>query len=95
MRRVEGEGGFATVLAKGEPDAGTLIIVIGEKGRDFKAFERMPRPDGQRAWTLSQEESAEEPGKFQEWIARRRNQDPDLWIVELDVPQGERFIGKS
>ena len=34
-----------------------------------------------------------EPGDFAGWLERRRVQDRDLWIIELDIPQGERFIG--
>jgi len=31
--------------------------------------------------------------EFSEYLARRRRQDDDLWIVELDIADGERFIG--
>ena len=33
MRRVEADGGFATVLRKGDPDRGALILVLQERGR--------------------------------------------------------------
>jgi hypothetical protein len=33
--------------------------------------------------------------QFNELLARRGDFDPDLWIVELDIPQAERFIGQS
>ena len=74
------------------------MVVISEPlkdrfGRASRAYERMPQADGTRSWTLSRADSAEEPGAFAEWIDRRHHQDPDLWIVELDIPEGERFIG--
>jgi hypothetical protein len=52
----------------------------------------MPQPDGTRAWTLSRKQDMENPQEFWAYCDRRRRQDDDLWIVELDVPNGERFI---
>ena len=92
IRAVEAAGGFATVIAKGERDAGTLLVVCCGKGRLAAAYERMPQPGGHRAWTLSRQQDAENPREFSEYLDRRKNQDSDLWIVELDVPNGERFI---
>jgi hypothetical protein len=92
IRAVDAAGGFATVIAKGERDAGTLLVVCCEKGAHATAYERMPQPDGSRAWIASRRQDAENPREFWEYCDRRRQQDGDLWIVELDVPNGERFI---
>ena len=93
LRRVQQEGGFATVLAKGEADAGTIMVVLADRDAPQRAFERMPQMDGTRAWTCSRTADPQDPSVFAEWLNRRRTQDQDLWIIELDVPQGERFIG--
>jgi len=92
IRAVEGEGGFATVIAKGERDAGTLLVVCCGRDRACAAYERMPQPDGDRAWALSRSQDPENPQEFWDYCDRRKRQDSDLWIVELDVPEGERFI---
>lgn len=92
IRAVEAAGGFATVIARGERDAGTLLVVCCGRGRLAAAYERMPQPGGHRAWTLSRQQDAEKPQEFSDYCERRRNQDNDLWIVELDVPDAERFI---
>ncbi|MEW9854753.1 DUF1491 family protein [Novosphingobium sp. M1R2S20] len=92
IRRVESEGGFATVLAKGEPDAGSLLIVVAERGAQARAYERMPQLDGTRKWVLSKTEDSQDPQAFAAYLNRRSEQDGDLWIIELDVHQGERFI---
>lgn len=92
IRRVHQEGGFAAVLARGEADAGTILLVLAEPGAPERAFERMPQASGERLWSLSRSADPTEPGAFAEWLERRRTQDPDLWIVELDIPCGERFI---
>ena len=92
IRAVEAAGGFATVIAKGERDAGTLLVVCYEKGRAAAAYERMPQADGTRTWTLTRTQDVENPKDFWDYCDRRKRQDGDLWIVELDVPDGERFI---
>ncbi|MFX8922283.1 DUF1491 family protein, partial [Acinetobacter baumannii] len=79
--RVEAAGGFATVLARGEPDAGGILVVLTDRGQDSRAFERMPSASGGRVWTLARVDSADEPGALADWLERRRSQDPDLWIV--------------
>jgi len=93
IRAVEAAGGFATVVAKGERDAGTLLVVCCGSDRPAVAYERMPQPGGHRGWAVSRTQDHENPGEFWEYCERRKTQDSDLWIVELDVPNGERFIG--
>ncbi len=93
IRRVEVAGGFGVVVAKGEPEAGTILIVLTEKGANSKAYERMPDADGNRFWHCVKKQTVEIPYEFGEYLDRRHKQDADLWIIELDIPQGERFIG--
>lgn len=93
IRSVEAAGGFATVIAKGEREAGTILVVCCARDEPTRAFERMPHPDGTRVWTLSKTQNAENPSEFSDYLARRSKQDSDLWIVELDIARGERFIG--
>jgi hypothetical protein len=95
IRAVEAAGGFATVIAKGERDAGTLLIICCENDTNVRLFERMPQLDGSRAWTLSKSQNPENKVEFTEYWQRRRQQDGDLWIVELDIANAERFIGLS
>ena len=92
LRAVEAAGGFATVIAKGERDAGTLLVTCCESGKNCRAYERMPRPDGTRGWALAKVQDSKNPLDFTEYLKRRKRQDSDLWIVELDIPDAERFI---
>lgn len=92
VRTVDAAGGFATVLAKGERDAGTLLVVLRESDALPRLYERMPQLDGSRRWSVSRTQDSADPQDFDAYLARRRQQDPDVWIVELDVRRGERFI---
>jgi hypothetical protein len=93
IRSVQAAGGFAAVLGKGEREAGTILIVTTHNGRNSRVFERMPQLDGSPKWSCSKQQHAENPQEFSEYLDRRQKQDPDVWIVELDIPQAERFIG--
>ncbi|MCB2047175.1 MAG: DUF1491 family protein [Novosphingobium sp.] len=93
IREVQASGGFGTVIHKGERDAGTILVVLVENGENMRVYERMPQLDGTRAWTPSFSEDIENKEKSSEYLNRRAAQDPDLWILELDIARGERFIG--
>lgn len=93
VRQVEAAGGFATVLRKGERDAGTILVVLAEKGGNERLFERMPDAAGHRIWTLAKIQDTEKPHEFGDYLERRAASDADLWIIELDIANGERFIG--
>jgi len=93
VRAVNGAGGFATVLEKGEREAGTILVVIAPNGANARVYERMPQLDGTRKWTFVRKQDSENKQDFGDYLDRRKRQDPDLWVVELDIVDGERFIG--
>jgi hypothetical protein len=93
IRAAEARGGFGMVLAKGERDAGTLLVICCHSGTQARAYERMPQPDGTRKWTLARQQDVENPHAFSDFCDKRKRQDADLWIVELDMPDAEQLIG--
>ncbi len=93
IRAVEAAGGFAAVLRKGERETGTILVVLTEKGAPARLFERIPDPEAGRQWRCTLHQDAENPLDFNQYLERRGHRDPDLWIVELDIADGERFIG--
>ena len=95
VRSVSAAGGFATVLQRGEKDAGTLLIVTLDRGESAVLWERMPQLDGSRSFTRSRQQDPENPNEFNEYMARRKQSDPDCWVVELDIADAERFIDSA
>ncbi len=93
IRQTQSAGGFAAVLAKGESEAGTILIVLAENGKNARVFECMPQLDGTRKWHAAKQQNPDNKEEFQEYLDRRKYQDPDVWIVELDIANGERLIG--
>ena len=92
IRLAESNGGFAMVLSKGERDAGTILIVTMFRGSDTRLYERMPQLDGTRPFVLTKSQDSEKPKEFDEYLTRREAQDPDIWILEVDIDDPERFI---
>lgn len=85
LRLAETQGGSGMVLSKGERDAGTILLVTQRRGREAELFERMPGLDGSRVFTRTKVQDEENPLEFSEYLDRRRRQDPDIWVVEIDV----------
>lgn len=92
IRRVNAEGGHAMVLQKGDPTAGALLLVLCTRGENARLAERVLDEKGDYKWRQIGRETAENPEKMAAFMEKRRKIDPDLWIVELDIPSPERFI---
>ncbi len=92
IRLAEAQGGFGMVLAKGERDAGTILLVTLCHGKGGVLYERMPQLDGSRSFVVSKHEDPENPQEFSEYLDRRRRQDPDMWLIEVDIADPERFV---
>jgi hypothetical protein len=94
VRRVHAAGGSAMVLARGDETAGALLIVAGDRGSQWQCFERGLDASGNPAAIVSGPADADEAAIADYWHRRRRN-DPDLWVVEVDVAQAERFAAET
>lgn len=94
IRRVNAAGGFATVLVHGDDTAGALIpVLLGRDGSQV-ALARTMGPGGY-AWTEAAREAPGETGIIADYLVRQRKYDPDLWAVELDIADAERFVAES
>lgn len=92
IRLAESRGGHATVLSKGERDAGTILLATMYRGSEAALYERMPQLDGTRRFVQTKVQDIENPQEFSEYLARRARQDPDLWVLEVDIADPARFI---
>lgn len=92
IRMAQAKGGFATVLSRGERDAGTILVLTMYRGKNATLFERMPQLDGTRPYIATKQQDTEKPDEIDEYLARRQQQDPDIWVVEADIADAEQFI---
>ena len=95
VRRVSDAGGAAVVVAKGDPTAGDILLICMEKGRTIAFRERVLRMAGGYGWEVVGPAGDAAPETADAWLIRRRQRDPDLWIVELDIPNAERFAAET
>jgi hypothetical protein len=95
IRQTQAAGGFAAVLHRGADQGGTILVVLTENGANTRVYERMPQIDGSRKWFVARQQDDENLADFTEYLTRRSQQDSDVWIIELDIANGERFIGLS
>ena len=95
MRRCAAEGGFATVLVKGDAISGVILLQLLEKSRELGLFERVPDYAGGYRLVRCGPDPEKGSEAMAQYIARRRGSDPDLWIIELDIVDAERFAAET
>ena len=94
IRRAESLGGFGVVVARGDPTAGSIVLILTERGQKIGTMERVLEASGEYIWKLNQEQNTENKQEIDNFVQRRRKFDPDLWILELDIPSPERFAAE-
>jgi hypothetical protein len=87
VRQVQGAGGFATVLRKGS-QWGAALLLVHRTGSGVVAYEKVPTLDGTADWRRAAEGSEPVEGL----IDRQVRFDPDLWVLELDIADIQRFV---
>ena len=95
LRRVESAGGFATVIHKGDRMSGIILVQLLERGHFHTLLERMTDLDGRQKMVPCGPKNDVQDIDIINYISRRKAVDPDLWLVELDIADGERFADET
>jgi len=95
LRRAEADGGFGMVLRKGDPDRGSLVLLIYARGQFHGTLERALGPDFTYRWAHKPPPDDGGSLRIDQIVASRAQLDPDLWLIELDVAEPERFIAET
>jgi hypothetical protein len=90
-KRIEAVGGHVMILAKGQTEAGAILLILYQRGVYHGALERGLGPDGQPGWLAC---GPADPAELGDYLARRRRYDPDLWVVELDHSAARDFAAE-
>jgi len=79
------------VVHKGDARAGSVLLkVLNRRVGRVRLYAEATRADGETVWMRPA--SSELEVEIDAYIARARRIDPDLWVVELDDPQGRHFL---
>jgi len=95
LRRVNDAGGIGMVLAKGDAQAGGILVIVQERDGIPRFLERGLGPDGAVALIETGPRDSPDPQQSADYWQRRRARDPDLWVIELDIAAAERFAAET
>jgi hypothetical protein len=91
IRRVELGGAFATVARKGDARAGAVLVkTFDQRTGEARLYARATRGDGDQVWMQPVESTVE--ADIDAYIDRAFRIDPDVWVVEIEAPDGARFL---
>lgn len=91
LRRVNDNGGLAVVRASGEAQSGAILVLLDDPAAP-RAVERMFDLDGTA--TLVAAGPSGDSAELEMYWQRRRSRDPDLWVIEISISSGERFVAE-
>ena len=95
IRRAAADGDFAAIIKQGDPDRGALLLVISSRGRHVGCLERTLTLEGAYRWQCVGPSESSGSDEIREFLAKRTRFDTDLWAIELDIAEAERFIAET
>jgi hypothetical protein len=82
-------------MKKGDPERGSLLLFVSSKGRHIACLERVLNLDGSYDWQPVGPVDSASSAEIADFLARRERFDEDLWAIELDIAEPERFIAET
>ena len=95
VRQAETEGGFGAIVKRGHPDRRALILLVAHRGKHSACLERTLTLQGDYRWERVGPEAGADAETMADWSQKRIRFDEDLWLIELDIPDPERFIAET
>ncbi|MEA3079712.1 MAG: hypothetical protein QOF05_1120 [Sphingomonadales bacterium] len=90
-----GDGGFATVMRRGDEERGSLLLFVSSRGRHIACLDRVLNLDGTYGWQRAGPAESAGSAEIADFLARRARFDEDYWAIELDIADPERFIAET
>jgi hypothetical protein len=82
-------------MKKGDAERGSLLLFVSSRGAHVAALERVLNLDGSYSWQRVGPAESASSAEIADFLARRERFDEDLWAVELDIADAERFIAET
>jgi len=93
IRRAQIGGAFAAITRKGDPDAGAVLVKVATLDRRARLYTSAFRGAGERVWVdLSSGSLGDDESAVDTYARKRGDDDPDLWIVEIEDKAGRHFL---
>jgi hypothetical protein len=82
-------------MRSGDEERGSLILLVSRRGAHVACLERVLTLDGSYRWERSGPGDSAGSTEVADFLARRARFDDDVWAVELDIAEPERFIAET
>ncbi|HEX5319960.1 MAG TPA: DUF1491 family protein [Stellaceae bacterium] len=80
------------VTARGDPDAGAILIKLCDRAAGASVLAQARRADGTLGWMRATGADPVPEPEADLYIERQRRRDPDLWVVEIETGSAEGLI---
>lgn len=95
LKRVNDAGGMGMVRARGDAGGGSILLILNDNDGTSRIVERSMNHAGRPSLIAAGSTDMTEPAIRESYWRRRCRQDPDLWVVELDIASPERFAAET
>lgn len=92
IRTAETEGAFAAVVKRGDPDAGACLVKVRLLDGKATLYRPIRNMEGERVWLPK---GPEDERDIDRYINSRVDDDPDIWIVEIEDRKGRHFLTET
>ena len=99
LRRCQAEGISVVIVRRGDEAAGAIFICIDRLNGTVSLYG--PAPSGvsgseaDRRWVSCFGSDPVSAAEADRYLARQREFDPDLWVIEVADKAGRHFLGDS
>jgi hypothetical protein len=72
------------VVARGDADAGAVLLKFSDRDGSCRVLSQARQRDGELVWMQATGAVPVGGAEADAYIARQRQRDPDLWVVEIE-----------
>jgi hypothetical protein len=99
LRRCQSDGVPVVIVRRGDEAAGAIFICVDRLDGTVSLYGPAPAgltgSDIERRWVMCLESRAVSAAEADRYLARQREFDPDLWIIEIEDRAGRHFLGDA